>query len=153
MATARKRAFYSVKAFWAFPYLPLSRPARHYPRVRIWRSSSERQRDFNPPDQRAAQRTLCRWATPFRRARGTYSSSPSPTDPPLTRCEWLQGPSVLACPEGAQFPCMPGLYDSAEPVTHLRKVARHSVARSEEHTSELQSRQYLVCRLLLEKKN
>src|SRR3712207_8916296 len=28
-----------------------------------------------------------------------------------------------------------------------------SCARSEEHTSELQSRQYLVCRLLLEKKN
>src|SRR3712207_8938019 len=27
------------------------------------------------------------------------------------------------------------------------------LARSEEHTSELQSRQYLVCRLLLEKKN
>src|SRR3712207_6949344 len=32
---------------------------------------------------------------------------------------------------------------------HLRCV-RHG--RSEEHTSELQSRQYLVCRLLLEKK-
>src|SRR3712207_8378402 len=30
------------------------------------------------------------------------------------------------------------------------KVTR---SRSEEHTSELQSRQYLVCRLLLEKKN
>src|SRR3712207_9333838 len=30
-----------------------------------------------------------------------------------------------------------------------RRLAR---ARSEEHTSELQSRQYLVCRLLLEKK-
>src|SRR3712207_7003803 len=28
-----------------------------------------------------------------------------------------------------------------------------AAARSEEHTSELQSRQYLVCRLLLEKKN
>src|SRR3712207_7586369 len=28
-----------------------------------------------------------------------------------------------------------------------------SVWRSEEHTSELQSRQYFVCRLLLEKKN
>src|SRR3712207_6856630 len=28
-----------------------------------------------------------------------------------------------------------------------------AVGRSEEHTSELQSRQYLVCRLLLEKKN
>src|SRR3712207_8900106 len=27
-----------------------------------------------------------------------------------------------------------------------------SITRSEEHTSELQSRQYLVCRLLLEKK-
>src|SRR3712207_9148615 len=27
------------------------------------------------------------------------------------------------------------------------------ILRSEEHTSELQSRQYLVCRLLLEKKN
>src|SRR3712207_7167230 len=30
---------------------------------------------------------------------------------------------------------------------------RKSTGRSEEHTSELQSRQYLVCRLLLEKKN
>src|SRR3712207_8527562 len=29
----------------------------------------------------------------------------------------------------------------------------HPRPRSEEHTSELQSRQYLVCRLLLEKKN
>src|SRR3712207_7571926 len=28
----------------------------------------------------------------------------------------------------------------------------HQLSRSEEHTSELQSRQYLVCRLLLEKK-
>src|SRR3712207_7515774 len=31
--------------------------------------------------------------------------------------------------------------------------ARVRGGRSEEHTSELQSRQYLVCRLLLEKKN
>src|SRR3712207_7744562 len=31
-------------------------------------------------------------------------------------------------------------------------VADPLVGRSEEHTSELQSRQYLVCRLLLEKK-
>src|SRR3712207_7562646 len=30
---------------------------------------------------------------------------------------------------------------------------RLEALRSEEHTSELQSRQYLVCRLLLEKKN
>src|SRR3712207_6871179 len=32
------------------------------------------------------------------------------------------------------------------------EVRRQRAARSEEHTSELQSRQYLVCRLLLEKK-
>src|SRR3712207_6925340 len=34
-----------------------------------------------------------------------------------------------------------------------RDEAELRVRRSEEHTSELQSRQYLVCRLLLEKKN
>src|SRR3712207_8962193 len=32
-------------------------------------------------------------------------------------------------------------------------LSRSWADRSEEHTSELQSRQYLVCRLLLEKKN
>src|SRR3989442_12063110 len=32
------------------------------------------------------------------------------------------------------------------------EVAEDAVARSEEHTSELQSRPHLVCRLLLEKK-
>src|SRR3712207_7015844 len=37
-----------------------------------------------------------------------------------------------------------GLVTKGIPTTRLR---------SEEHTSELQSRQYLVCRLLLEKKN
>src|SRR3712207_8971407 len=31
-----------------------------------------------------------------------------------------------------------------------RYVVERGIARSEEHTSELQSRQYLVCRLLLE---
>src|SRR3712207_7787519 len=34
-----------------------------------------------------------------------------------------------------------------------RRQHRPVGPRSEEHTSELQSRQYLVCRLLLEKKN
>src|SRR3712207_7261265 len=33
-----------------------------------------------------------------------------------------------------------------------RAIAHAALHRSEEHTSELQSRQYLVCRLLLEKK-
>src|SRR3712207_8262031 len=54
----------------------------------------------------------------------------------------------------------------ARPVAHERAVVRRAdlerstvggadarvADRSEEHTSELQSRQYLVCRLLLEKK-
>src|SRR3712207_8498071 len=37
---------------------------------------------------------------------------------------------------------------------HASKIVEDELksARSEEHTSELQSRQYLVCRLLLEKK-
>src|SRR3712207_7574594 len=34
----------------------------------------------------------------------------------------------------------------------VRHPGQLATARSEEHTSELQSRQYLVCRLLLEKK-
>src|SRR3712207_7683677 len=39
----------------------------------------------------------------------------------------------------------------AAPVADVQLVELKQ--RSEEHTSELQSRQYLVCRLLLEKKN
>src|SRR5437870_9468713 len=35
----------------------------------------------------------------------------------------------------------------------FRETSRQSSERSEEHTSELQSRGHLVCRLLLEKKN
>ena len=47
----RARLNFSIPAFYL-------RPARHYPRFRIWHPSSGRQRDFNPPEQRAAQRTL-----------------------------------------------------------------------------------------------
>src|SRR5690606_40317671 len=36
-------------------------------------------------------------------------------------------------------------------LAHSRQIYRLAVARSEEHTSELQSRENLVCRLLLEK--
>src|ERR1035437_9613705 len=45
--------------------------------------------------------------------------------------------------------------DARQPEFHARRVGRlahRDDERSEEHTSELQSRQYLVCRLLLEKK-
>src|SRR3712207_7232960 len=41
---------------------------------------------------------------------------------------------------------------AVEPDLVVRPGAGGQVGRSEEHTSELQSRQYLVCRLLLEKK-
>src|SRR3712207_8202275 len=37
--------------------------------------------------------------------------------------------------------------------SHILTSMLGVAVRSEEHTSELQSRQYLVCRLLLEKKN
>src|SRR3712207_8209335 len=42
-----------------------------------------------------------------------------------------------------------GVYDLVTD-SHYHDIGK--LARSEEHTSELQSRQYLVCRLLLEKK-
>src|SRR3712207_7308633 len=51
----------------------------------------------------------------------------------------------------------PGLREGARPAsmrggTWPPAAAPARAFRSEEHTSELQSRQYLVCRLLLEKK-
>src|SRR3712207_8118402 len=64
-----------------------------------------------------------RWPHPQRRRR------PLPR-PPLAR----RPPARLGGGRAARFVTRP-----------------HRVARSEEHTSELQSRQYLVCRLLLEK--
>src|SRR3712207_7171500 len=43
--------------------------------------------------------------------------------------------------------------EERSPVVHAYILIQTEVGkRSEEHTSELQSRQYLVCRLLLEKK-
>src|ERR1035437_9357529 len=45
-----------------------------------------------------------------------------------------------------------GHVSASSPLNTVRIVSDGSICRSEEHTSELQSRQYLVCRLLLEKK-
>src|SRR3712207_8043109 len=44
------------------------------------------------------------------------------------------------------------LEDAVRLIFHRSRLQQRT-ARSEEHTSELQSRQYLVCRLLLEKKH
>src|SRR3712207_8748097 len=51
--------------------------------------------------------------------------------------------------QGAQ---LPSPYRNVKVVHSDRERAQDAELRSEEHTSELQSRQYLVCRLLLEKK-
>src|SRR3712207_8770948 len=54
------------------------------------------------------------------------------------------GPADLPGTSGARRDVRYALEASDDPVPYRLK-------RSEEHTSELQSRQYLVCRLLLEK--
>src|SRR3712207_7489615 len=62
-----------------------------------------------------------------------------PFDPLILACQWVLlrlGGATNRCPRALS----PALFEAAG-------------ERSEEHTSELQSRQYLVCRLLLEKKN
>src|SRR3712207_7932121 len=80
--------------------------------------------------RRPPRSTLFPYTTLFRsglaRRRGSPPSDGAPP-PPTT---WRSGPWRVRC----------------EPPSGRRR------ARSEEHTSELQSRQYLVCRLLLEKK-
>src|SRR3712207_6885826 len=64
-----------------------------------------------------------------------------------------------------ELACMPAWYKPNRAIPrrprHRRREGKRAcfarqpmrLRRSEEHTSELQSRQYLVCRLLLEKKN
>src|SRR3712207_6865324 len=47
----------------------------------------------------------------------------------------------------------PAALASSSRVSRISLASRMNDSRSEEHTSELQSRQYLVCRLLLEKKS
>src|SRR3712207_9327397 len=75
---------------------------------------------------------------------------------------WLGDP-VLAHRRATRYGAFhaDGVEDEVIPVPRLletlvfaQRVSNQqgSVERSEEHTSELQSRQYLVCRLLLEKK-
>src|SRR2546428_6961586 len=54
----------------------------------------------------------------------------------------------------SEKPPEPGLADWPHRSQRRRRLNRHGMqSRSEEHTSELQSRSDLVCRLLLEKKN
>src|SRR3712207_6923139 len=57
--------------------------------------------------------------------------------------------ALLFLPPGAVKAREGAIFEDESRYQYIQVVER----RSEEHTSELQSRQYLVCRLLLEKKN
>src|SRR3712207_8082709 len=78
----------------------------------------------------------------------------------LFRSRGRVAPVPLDHPRGARF-VRKQLDQAARDTRRLAELVerlpehvleRERRARSEEHTSELQSRQYLVCRLLLEKK-
>src|SRR2546429_1143740 len=82
-------------------------------------------------------RSLCGWHAPFH---GRRIGS---------RARWRRRPSPARSPHSARCPS-----DGPGSCYRSHRSARHSPrTRSEEHTSELQSRLHLVCRLLLEKKN
>src|SRR3712207_8800578 len=72
----------------------------------------------------------------------------------------ISGSTILWCEHrackyehGTGVRAVPYRHQSGEPAgsSATQVTPRLSCTRSEEHTSELQSRQYLVCRLLLEK--
>src|SRR5947209_15305141 len=75
--------------------------------------------------------------TPDKTATVTAASTASRVNRPSPLFDIQVTPRILGSPPGLSRP---------EPRPHEDR------ARSEEHTSELQSRQYLVCRLLLEQK-
>src|SRR3712207_8144904 len=89
--------------------------------------------------RRPPRSTLFPYTTLFRslRAGSTPASSPTPRN--------RQRPTTT-CGRGRRSPPAPAGVTTTPTGTR-------PTSRSEEHTSELQSRQYLVCRLLLEKKN
>src|SRR3989442_4291206 len=74
----------------------------------------------------------------------TLNTQPKPEL--LTRSSVLQGHS--------RHPPNHTIFRSHKPlhIIHLHRPSFATIHRSEEHTSELQSRPHLVCRLLLEKK-
>src|SRR3712207_7535935 len=61
-------------------------------------------------------------------------------------CGIVQHASELSCPVHVEQ-----AVGDAAPAHGRVDLGLKTILRSEEHTSELQSRQYLVCRLLLEK--
>src|SRR3712207_8268762 len=73
----------------------------------------------------------------------------------LFRSGWVTQRSPCGPPPSPRTPRRRATLGSRKRTSSSRAQRRCAVGswtRSEEHTSELQSRQYLVCRLLLEKK-
>src|SRR3712207_7506208 len=94
--------------------------------------------------RRPPRSTLFPYTTLFR---SLLLSSLAPQVGNLGQC-WAAPPSFHP-----QQPNGPQVLESLHPKQVSPVCPIQPNARSEEHTSELQSRQYLVCRLLLEKKN
>src|SRR3712207_8807186 len=92
--------------------------------------------------RRPPRSTLFPYTTLFRSG-STTSVAPSP--PPSSRRTPQRGSTYRRTTAS----WISGLLS----LTLLAPLVVLAAGRSEEHTSELQSRQYLVCRLLLEKKN
>src|SRR5690625_6057740 len=92
---------------------------------------------------------------PFRYSTSTVAPSrtiPPPVDTaPFAPCIWRQVWIGANVPDGP-YPKTKNAPD-AEKNPGIRACSTTTATRSEEHTSELQSRGHLVCRLLLEKKN
>src|SRR3712207_8885940 len=68
------------------------------------------------------------------------------------RCLAARPPTRDGRPSGAEADGMSRASTANRSTPHSISSLDSTRVRSEEHTSELQSRQYLVCRLLLEKK-
>src|SRR3712207_7449064 len=70
----------------------------------------------------------------------------------LFRSNLERARAIFSRRPGADLFVFPELYLGGYATDGIEELALDPDGRSEEHTSELQSRQYLVCRLLLEKK-
>src|SRR3712207_7431195 len=64
----------------------------------------------------------------------------------------IEETEVILVGNDVLFECLIATHESSPLIIERVLALLREVLRSEEHTSELQSRQYLVCRLLLEKK-
>src|SRR5258707_8884831 len=84
--------------------------------------------------RRPPRSTLFPYTTLFRSSAGAAGEPRQDHRPSQSNCEMSKNQSLRSYTD------------------YLYRLTVFSARRSEEHTSELQSRQYLVCRLLLEKK-